>query len=75
MLADIAIAAVSKGTGVLDLKMFDEDIYNLIFRLAVNIVFMTIIIRFLYYPKQKRKGLFIYVLLDWSYHILPLVLV
>lgn len=64
MLLDTVIASVSKGTGVLDLKMFDDDIYNLLFRLGVNIVFMTIIIRFLYYPKQKRKDyLFTYYLI------------
>ena len=43
---------------------FSEDFYTLIFRLAVNLVFLTIIIRFLYYPRTKRKDyLFTYYLI------------
>ena len=34
---------------------FSDDFYTLIFRLLANLVFLTIIIRFLYYPKTKRK--------------------
>ena len=34
---------------------FNQDVYTLLFRLAVNLVFLTIIIRLLYYPKTKRK--------------------
>jgi len=39
----------------LDLTWFDDDIYKLIFRLLINMIFMTIIIRYLYYPITKRK--------------------
>jgi hypothetical protein len=43
---------------------FSDDFYTLIFRLLANLVFLTIIIRFLYYPKTKRKDyLFTYYLI------------
>ena len=43
---------------------FSEDFYTLIYRLTVNLVFLTIIIRFLYYPRTKRKDyLFTYYLI------------
>ena len=49
---------------MLNLKWFDEDFYSLLFRLAVNLVFITIIIRYLYYPITKRKDyLFTYYLI------------
>ena len=48
----------------LDLTWFDTDFYNLVFRLVINIIFCTIIIRYLYYPITKRKDyLFTYFLI------------
>lgn len=48
----------------LDLKWFDEDLYILIFRLIVNLLALTILIRFMYYPITKRKDyLFTYYLI------------
>jgi hypothetical protein len=42
----------------------DGDFYKLLARLMANLVFLTIIIRFLYYPKTKRKDyLFTYYLI------------
>lgn len=38
-----------------DWVLFDDDIYTLLFRLAVNMIFLTLVIRYLYYPKTKRK--------------------
>ena len=47
----------------LTLQWFDEDFYLLIMRLAINMVFITILIRFLYYEKTRRKDyLFTYYL-------------
>lgn len=47
-----------------EFQWFNEDFYTLIFRLAVNLVAMTILIRLLYYPKTKRKDyLFTYYLI------------
>ena len=49
---------------ILNIEFFDDDIYKLAFRLIINIVFMTIIIRYLYYPTTKRKDyLFTYYLI------------
>jgi hypothetical protein len=49
---------------ILSLSWFDEDFYSLILRLIINLVFLTIIIRFLYYPITKRKDyLFTYYLI------------
>ena len=51
-------------TEILNLKIFSNDFYTLLFRLIVNLVFMTIIIRYLYYPITKRKDyLFTYYLI------------
>lgn len=47
-----------------NLKWFDEDFYTLVLRLVINLVFMTILIRYLYYPIAKRKDyLFTYYLI------------
>ncbi len=44
--------------------LYNPDVLALLFRLAVNLVFLTIIIRFLYYPRTKRKDyLFTYYLI------------
>jgi len=46
------------------LQWFDEDFYLLLMRLAINMVFITILIRYLYYEKTKRKDyLFTYYLI------------
>jgi len=49
---------------LLEFQWFNNDFYSLIFRLGVNLVSMTILIRLLYYPKTKRKDyLFTYYLI------------
>ncbi len=49
---------------MLDLSWFDTDFYSLMLRLGVNLIFMTILIRYLYYPIAKRKDyLFTYYLI------------
>ena len=51
---------------ILNITWFDDDLYKLIFRLGVNIIFLTIIIRYLYYPSKKRKDyLFTYYLIGF----------
>ena len=46
------------------LQWFDDDFYSLILRLAINMAFITILIRFHYYKKTKRKDyLFTYYLI------------
>lgn len=49
------IAALKSSESILNLTLFDDDIYKLLFRLGINLIFMTVIIRFLYYPITKRK--------------------
>ncbi|MBM3417535.1 MAG: DUF4956 domain-containing protein [Bacteroidetes bacterium] len=39
----------------MDITWFDNDIYMLLLRMFVNLFFLTIIIRYLYYSKTKRK--------------------
>ena len=39
----------------LDIPIFNDDFYKMMFRLFVNLTFLTIIIRFIYYPFSKRK--------------------
>ena len=47
-----------------NLTWFDEDFYTLMLRLVINLVVITIIIRYLYYPITKRKDyLFTYYLI------------
>lgn len=49
---------------ILNISWFDDDLYKLLFRLIVNVIFLTIIIRYLYYPSKKRKDyLFTYFLI------------
>jgi len=48
----------------LEIPIFDDDFFKMIFRFATNIIFLTIIIRFLYYRKTKRRNyLFTYYLI------------
>lgn len=63
MLANLFLAK-DKVTNIIGLQWFDEDFYLLLIRLCVNVVFITILIRFLYYAKTKRKDyLFTYYLI------------
>jgi hypothetical protein len=49
---------------LIGITWFNNDFYTLLFRLIINLAFLTIIIRLLYYPKTKRKDyLFTYYLI------------
>lgn len=39
----------------LDIPLFDQDFFKMMFRFTLNFTFLTIIIRFIYYPISKRK--------------------
>jgi hypothetical protein len=39
----------------LDIPIFNDDFYKMMFRLFINLSFLTIIIRLIYYPYSKRK--------------------
>lgn len=60
----LSLKMKAETTSLLEFQWFNEDFYSLIFRLAVNLTAMTILIRLLYYPKTKRKDyLFTYYLI------------
>lgn len=62
--AEDLIEKIDPSNVFLDMTLFSEDIYTLLFRLAINLFFITIIIRYLYYPITKRKDyLFTYYLI------------
>lgn len=45
-------------------EWFNESVYSLLLRLAINFIVLTVIIRFIYYPKTRRKDyLFTYFLI------------
>lgn len=47
------------------IKVWDEDFYKLIYRFLLNLVFVFVTVRFIYYPKTKRKDyLFTYFLIS-----------
>jgi hypothetical protein len=39
----------------LNIPLFDDDFFKMIFRFFINFTFLTLIIRFVYYPYAKRK--------------------
>jgi len=50
----------------MELTWFSNDVFRLLFRMSINIIVLTIIIRFLYYPVAKRKDyLFTYYLIGF----------
>lgn len=64
LLKSKVIEKIDPSNMFLDMTIFSEDIYTLLFRLVVNLFFLTVIIRYLYYPITKRKDyLFTYYLI------------
>ncbi|WP_339663324.1 DUF4956 domain-containing protein [uncultured Polaribacter sp.] len=50
---------------IFEVPLFDEDFYKLLFRFGINIFFLTIIIRFLYFKKtQNKEFLFTYYMIS-----------
>ena len=50
----------------MNITWFDSDFYTLILRLSINLLFLIVVIRYLYYPKAKRKDyLFTYFLIGF----------
>jgi len=61
--------------GVLELfkmKLWDtEDLSKMVFRLIINLIFVTVLVRYIYYPTAKRKDfLFTYILISLSIFLL-----
>ncbi len=51
----------------LDIPLFDDDFFKMMFRFILNFAFLTVIIRFVYYPSSKRKD---YV---FTYYLISLI--
>ena len=51
----------------LDIPLFDDDFFKMMFRFILNFTFLTVIIRFVYYPSSKRKD---YV---FTYYLISLI--
>ncbi len=50
----------------MNINWFDDDVYKLLVRLSINFVFITLIVRFIYYKITKRKDyLFTYYLIGF----------
>lgn len=50
----------------MNINWFDDDVYKLLVRLIINFVFLTLIIRFIYYKTTQRKDyLFTYYLIGF----------
>ncbi|GAA5219484.1 DUF4956 domain-containing protein [Membranihabitans marinus] len=50
----------------MNITWFDDDVYKLLLRLSINFVFLTLIIRYIYYNKTNRKDyLFTYYLIGF----------
>ncbi|MFN5912700.1 MAG: DUF4956 domain-containing protein [Bacteroidota bacterium] len=63
MLPDL-IFPLAKADEPMSLTLFSPDAYVLLLRMVVNLIVLTILIRYLYYPKTKRKDyLFTYYLI------------
>ena len=49
----------------LDIPIFDNDFYKMLFRFSLNIIFLIIIIRYIYYKKTRNKDyLFTYFMIS-----------
>ncbi len=49
----------------LDIPLFDDDLYKMLFRFGINLFFLTLIIRFFYYKSARRKDyLFTYYMIS-----------
>ncbi|MEN9699107.1 MAG: hypothetical protein RLZZ301_305 [Bacteroidota bacterium] len=61
---DLFFLPLKKALTTNTITWFSDDFYTLLIRLGINLLFLTILIRFLYYSKTKRKDyLFTYYLI------------
>lgn len=42
-------------TGPFDMEWYDDDLQKMLFRLAINLTVITLIVRYIYYPIAQRK--------------------
>lgn len=49
----------------LGIEFITDDFYKLLFRFGINLIFLTILVRYIYYPKTQRKDyLFTYYMIS-----------
>ncbi|MCF6351000.1 MAG: DUF4956 domain-containing protein [Flavobacteriaceae bacterium] len=49
----------------LDIPLFDDDFYKMLFRFVINTIFLVVIIRYIYYVKARNKNyLFTYFMIS-----------
>lgn len=49
----------------LQIPFYDDDVIKLLFRFIINLIFLLIIVRLIYYPKTRRKDyLFTYIMIS-----------
>jgi len=54
-----------KSSGFLGIELFDNDFWKLLFRIGLNMTFILVIVRLIYYPIAKRKDyLFTYIMIS-----------
>lgn len=64
LLKSKVVEVIDPSNMFLDMTIFSDDVYALLLRMVINFFFITIIIRYLYYPITKRKDyLFTYYLI------------
>ena len=51
--------------GFLGMEWISDDFYKLVFRFTINFIFLTVLVRYIYYPKTQRKDyLFTYYMIS-----------
>jgi len=55
LLLDLA-AAINQNGEFLEMAWMNDDFYKLVFRFLINFVFLTVVIRYIYYVKTPRKN-------------------
>lgn len=65
-LGEASINVKKVSDSIMGMPFYDDDIWKLIFRFAINLAVMFIIIRVIYYPTTKRKDyLFTYMMISF----------
>lgn len=65
-LEGIKIKTKSLSESIMGMPFYDDDIWKLIFRFAINLIIIVVIVRMIYYPTTKRKDyLFTYIMISF----------
>ena len=53
---NLELAAINKPDLFLGMSIMSDDFYKLVFRFFLNLIFITLIIRFIYFVKTPRRN-------------------